>query len=56
LRLGVRLPPIANRKSQIENSEGIMHDLILKIRQFADERDWEQFHSPEVDKRLICGL
>jgi len=24
-----------------------MEDLIKKIRTFADERDWEQFHSPK---------
>lgn len=24
-----------------------MEDLIKKIREFADERDWEQFHSPK---------
>lgn len=24
-----------------------MEELIKKLRQFADERDWEQFHSPK---------
>ena len=24
-----------------------LHDLTLSIRKFADERDWEQFHSPK---------
>lgn len=24
-----------------------MHDLIINLRKFAEERDWEQFHSPK---------
>lgn len=30
-----------------------MQDLIGKLRKFADERDWEQFHSP---KNLAMAL
>jgi len=30
-----------------------IRDLITTIRQFADERDWEQFNSP---KNLACSL
>jgi len=30
-----------------------MHDLIEKLRRFAEERDWEQFHTP---KNLAMAL
>jgi dCTP diphosphatase len=30
-----------------------LHDLALRLRQFAAERDWEQFHSP---KNLAMAL
>jgi len=30
-----------------------MEDLIMKIRKFIQERDWEQFHSP---KNLVMAL
>ena len=42
-----------------------MEDLILKLREFANERDWDQFHSPknlsmalsvEVSENLVQEL
>jgi len=32
-----------------------MEDLIKKIREFADERDWEQFHSPKNLSMALAG-
>lgn len=31
-----------------------MNDLIKVIREFNDERDWDQFHSPENLAKSIC--
>jgi|GEM_PF-6323296 len=33
-----------------------LHELQSAMRQFAQERDWEQFHSPEHDYRAQWNL
>ena len=37
------------------SSERSIADLQTRTRQFADERDWEQFHSPKNLAMAICG-
>lgn len=34
-------------------AQSALNDLIIQLRQFADERDWDQFHSP---KNLAMAL
>jgi dCTP diphosphatase len=33
---------------------GSMNDLILELRRFAKERDWDQFHSPKNLAAALC--
>jgi len=32
-----------------------LHDLTLRVRQFAAERDWEQFHTPKNLAMALVG-
>ncbi len=32
-----------------------LEELRLKLRQFAEERDWRQFHSPKNLTMALCG-